>query len=97
MTLHTGTQTITINMLSDISRSKNNHTIKFGQLIEYNVRNIFLEKQCTKCGGETSPHLFLKNQKLSISPDQHPEVVSYSLFLSYVQVEDYQNMLKLSY
>ena len=29
--------------------------MKYGQLIEYNMRNIFLEKSYTKCGGETSP------------------------------------------
>ena len=28
--------------------------MKFGQLIEYNMRNIFLEKSYTKCGGETN-------------------------------------------
>ena len=28
--------------------------MKFGQLIEYNMRNIFLQKSYTKCGGETS-------------------------------------------
>ena len=26
--------------------------MKFGQLIEYNVRNIFVEKSDTKCAGE---------------------------------------------
>ena len=36
--------------------------MKFGQLIEYNMRNIFLEKLYTKCGRETSPlDPFLKN------------------------------------
>ena len=29
--------------------------MKFGQLIEYNMRNTFHEKSYTKCGGETSP------------------------------------------
>ena len=31
-------------ILANISRSKGNHTVKFGQLIECNMRNIFLEK-----------------------------------------------------
>ena len=62
MTSHTGTQTVTIRILSDISRSKTNYAMKFGQLIEYNMRNIFLEKWCTKCDGETSPDPFLKNR-----------------------------------
>ena len=32
--------------------------MKFGQLIEYNMRNIFLEKLYTKCGGKAIPRLF---------------------------------------
>ena len=32
----TGKQTVTIHTLPDISRSKDNQTIKFGQLIKYN-------------------------------------------------------------
>ena len=31
-----------------ILRGKDNQTIKFGQLIEYNMRKIFLEKALTK-------------------------------------------------
>ena len=34
--------------------------MKFGQLIEDNMINIFLEKSYTKCGGETIPGLFKK-------------------------------------
>ena len=41
----------------------------FGQLIECNIKNIFLEKSYTKCGGETSPRS-LSEKKLSISLDQ---------------------------
>ena len=58
------------------------------------MRNIFLEKACAKCGRETSPLHFLKKSKLSIALDQQSEI-SYSLFLLHVQVEDYQNILKL--
>ena len=35
--------------------SKGNQTMKFGQLIDYNMKTIFIEKWYTKCGGETSP------------------------------------------
>ena len=35
--------------------------MKFGQLIERNMRNIFLEKWYTKRGGETSPRPFSEN------------------------------------
>ena len=41
----------------------------FGLLIEYNMRDIFVEKSYTKCGGETIPRLFFKKSKLSISLD----------------------------
>ena len=44
--------------------------MKFGQVIEYEMRNIFLEKSYTKCGGETVPRPFSKKLKLSISLDQ---------------------------
>ena len=44
--------------------------MKFGHLIEYNMKNIFLEKSYTKCGGETSPRHFSGKLKLSTSPDQ---------------------------
>ena len=35
--------------------------MKFGQLIEYNMRNIFVEKSYIKCAGETITRP-LKNQ-----------------------------------
>ena len=44
--------------------------MKFGQLIEYNMKNIFLQNSFTKCGGETSPRPFSEKLKLSISLDQ---------------------------
>ena len=48
MTSQLGKQTITKQILTNISRSKGNQTIKFGQLIEYNIRNIFLKKSFSK-------------------------------------------------
>ena len=38
----------------DISESKNNKAMKFGQLIKYTVRNIFLQKSWRKKDKETS-------------------------------------------
>ena len=35
--------TIAIHILSNISRSKDNQIMKFGQLIEYNIIKIFLK------------------------------------------------------
>ena len=55
MTSQPGKQIITIHILPDISRNQGNQTMQFGQLIEYNMRNIFIEKSFTKCGGETIP------------------------------------------
>ena len=49
------------------------------------MRNIFLEKSYTKCGGETIPRHFLKNSKLGISPDQYSKVV-YILLLLFVKL-----------
>ena len=70
MTSHPGQQKITIHTLPNISRSKNSQAIEFGQLIEYNMRKIFLEKSYTKCGGETIPRPFSKKEKLGIFLDQ---------------------------
>ena len=57
-------------MLPNISGSKGNQAMKFGQLIERNKRSIFFEKSFTKCAGETIPRPLSKKSKLSISLDQ---------------------------
>ena len=54
MTLQTWKQTITIHILPNISRSKGNETMKFGQLIDYNDTQKVVEKLV--------PDPFLKNQ-----------------------------------
>ena len=58
MTSQPGWETIVINILPHISRSKGNQIAKFGQLIECNIRNILTEKSYTRCGRETSPRPF---------------------------------------
>ena len=45
-----GKHPIAMHVLTNISRRKYDQTMKFGHLIEYNMRNIFLEKTYTKCG-----------------------------------------------
>ena len=62
MTSQAGLQTIAIHILSNISQSKGNPTMKFGQYIEYNKRNAFLQKLFRKWGKETSsrPTFILK-------------------------------------
>ena len=41
--------------------------MKFGQLIEHNMRNIFIEISYTRYGGETTPRPFSGKSNLSIS------------------------------
>ena len=43
------------NKLSNISRCKGNQTIIFGHLVEFNMKNIFLEKSYTQYVSEISP------------------------------------------
>ena len=44
--------------------------MKFRQLLEYNIRGIFLEKSYIKYGEETIPRPISKKPKLSITLDQ---------------------------
>ena len=48
MTSQPGIQIIAIHILSNISQNKGNQTMKSGELIEYNKKNIFLQKLCGK-------------------------------------------------
>ena len=54
ITSQTEQQIITIYILPNIWRTKDNQTMKFGQLIKYNVRNVFLQKLCRKWDRNTS-------------------------------------------
>ena len=67
--------------------------MKFGQLIEYNIRNIFLEKSCTKYGEETSPRPFSGNLELRISLDQQLKVLCrlFSLYPKLRAIKIYGN------
>ena len=67
-------------MLHNISRSKSKQTMKFGQLIEYNMKNIFVKKSYTKYAGEFIPTPLSEISKLGISLDQKCKVFN-SLFL----------------
>ena len=59
--------------------------MKFGQLVEHNMKNIFAEKSYTKCAGETIPTYQKKKKILSISLDQQCKVLN-SLFLLYANL-----------
>ena len=93
MKSQTGQQMITIQIFPNISRSKSNQTKKFRQLRKYGMMNIFLKKsyKIIKWGGEASPRGFNEKSKLSI----YICINSIYLFFLYVQVEIYQNILKL--
>ena len=58
MTSQPGEQTITLHIFPIVSRSKDNQTIKFGQLIEYNKRNIFLQNYAKNETGRIVSDLF---------------------------------------
>ena len=48
MTSKPGQRTISVHILHNISQNKGNQTMELGQLIEYNKRNIFLQKSHRK-------------------------------------------------
>ena len=56
-----------------------------GQLIECNMRNIFLEKSYAKYDGERSPRSFSGKLKFSVYLDQYSKVL-YSLFSLYAKL-----------
>ena len=85
MTSQPGYKTIAVHIFPSILRSKGHQTMKFDQLIEYHMKNIFLERSYTKRGGETTHRSFSAKSKLSISQDQQPKVL-YSLFLFYAKL-----------
>ena len=59
--------TIAIHIFPNISRSKGNQTMKLGQLIEHNMRNM-RKKSYTKCGEGTSRRPFSKNNSFYCMP-----------------------------
>ena len=64
-----GQQTIVIHIFPNISRSEANQTIKFGQLIEFNMKNIFLKNHTQNVMEKLVPDPSGK-LKLGISLDQ---------------------------
>ena len=65
-----GKQTTAMHILPNILRSKGNQIKKLGQLMEYSMRNIYLEKSYTKYAGETIPEPFSKISKVGVSLHQ---------------------------
>ena len=58
MTSQTGQQIITIYIFHNISRSKGNQGMKFGQLVEYNVINTFFKNHGEDLGDKFETFLF---------------------------------------
>ena len=85
MTSQPASQTAAIHIFTNTSRTKDNQVMKFGQLIKYNMRNIFLEKLYAKYGRETITTRFSKKSKLSTNRDQYSQVL-YILFLLFAQL-----------
>ena len=59
MTSQTGQETIAIHILPNISRSKGNQTMKFGQLIRYNMRSFFFKTHTENKAGRLVSDFFL--------------------------------------
>ena len=70
MTLQPGKQAIAINILPNISRSKGNRTMKFGQFIEYNVEIFFLKNHTQRLVEKLVTDPFSEKLKTSTSLDQ---------------------------
>ena len=68
--------------LSNISRSKDNHTLKFGQVKEYNKINIFLQKSCRTEAGRLVPGLFLFFKKALFEVNASALQLSFNQFRS---------------
>ena len=86
MTSQSWKKTMATHTLPNISRIKSNQTMKLGQLIEYDMKNTFLEKSYEKYAGETIPRRFSKQPKLNISLGQQPKFLN-SLFSLYAKLK----------
>ena len=65
--------------------------MKFGQLIEYNLGNIFVEKSCIKCAAGTILDPYLKYQNLAYLWINSVKLVSIVCYF-----EGYRNIVKPS-
>ena len=63
MTSQPGLQTIAIHILLNISQSKGNQKMKFGQLVEYNKKIFIFKNYAKNKAGRLVPDLFLCFEK----------------------------------
>ena len=109
MTSQTGKQ-ITINKLNKLLHTYCPISQKLKQSDNKRWKIFFLKNHTPKCLGETSLRPFSKKSKLSISLDLWISILNIdrklkkslmgnlifcAVFLSYLQIEDYQNILRL--
>ena len=78
-------QTIAMYILTNISRSKGNQKMKFGQLIEHTIGKCFSWKIIHKMWWRNYSQTLSKKSNLIISLDQLPKDL-YSLFLLYAKL-----------
>ena len=88
-------QKTAMRMILSISGSKDQRTMKFGQLIEYNTRNIYFEKPYTKCSRETICRLFSKTSKLRASVNQESNVWYILLYVKLRAIKLIENKLQI--
>ena len=62
-------------MLFDISRKKKDMTLKLCHLIEYYVRNIFMEKSCRNYAPKASPRTLLNFDTINQNSHRMQEIV----------------------
>ena len=55
-----------MHILPNVSRSKSNQTTKFGQLVEYNMRNIFVENHTQNVLEKLFPDPYVKYQNWKV-------------------------------
>ena len=80
MTSQTRTPTITINILPDTSKSKGNQTMKFSQLIVWNVRNMLPQQSCMKRGREISSMPLFVFKKALFKMKARGQDLSFNIF-----------------
>ena len=80
MKSQTGTQLITINIFPDITKSKDNQTMKFGQLVKYNVRKFFFKNQAENEAGRLVHDLFLSFKKALYEVKAIGQNLSFDMF-----------------
>ena len=93
MTSQYGKRTIEKHILPNVSRRKGNQTMKFCQLKEYSMRNIFLENHTKNVVEKVFPETFLKNQNWTYLWINSLNL--YAVCFYCMQVEGYRNILKL--